>query len=172
VRPQLTFLGFVRVEPAGIPTAFWRSVGPSHNVFVVESFIDELAAAAKQDPVAYRLASSRRRRVPKPSSSSRHKRPAGDSPWPKGLAVVFRSSTPSPTTWRISPKSKSRRTARFVSGVSSARLIAALSSIPISSERRFRAGSFSESLRRFTARSRSRTAASSKPTSILIKCCG
>jgi isoquinoline 1-oxidoreductase subunit beta len=47
---------YVRVEPPGIPTAFWRSVGPSHNVFVAESFIDELAAAAKQDPVAYRLA--------------------------------------------------------------------------------------------------------------------
>lgn len=47
---------YLRVEPPGIPTAFWRSVGPSHNVFVVESFMDELAAAAKQDPVAYRLA--------------------------------------------------------------------------------------------------------------------
>jgi len=45
-----------RVEPPGIPTAFWRSVGPSHTVFVVESFVDELAAAAKQDPVAYRRA--------------------------------------------------------------------------------------------------------------------
>ena len=45
---------YVQVEPPGIPTAFWRSVGPSHNVFVTESFIDELAAAAKQDPVAYR----------------------------------------------------------------------------------------------------------------------
>ena len=47
---------YLRVEPPGIPTAFWRSVGPSHNVFVTESFMDELAAAAKQDPVAYRLA--------------------------------------------------------------------------------------------------------------------
>ena len=47
---------YVRVEPPGIPTAFWRSVGPSHNVFVTESFIDELAVAAKQDPVAYRRA--------------------------------------------------------------------------------------------------------------------
>jgi isoquinoline 1-oxidoreductase beta subunit len=47
---------YLRVEPAGIPTAFWRSVGPSHNVFVTESFMDELAAAAKQDPVAYRRA--------------------------------------------------------------------------------------------------------------------
>ena len=47
---------YVRVEPPGIPTAFWRSVGPSHNVFVTESFIDELAAAAKKDPVEYRRA--------------------------------------------------------------------------------------------------------------------
>lgn len=47
---------YIRVEPPGIPTAFWRSVGPSHNVFVTEGFMDELAVAAKQDPVAYRLA--------------------------------------------------------------------------------------------------------------------
>jgi isoquinoline 1-oxidoreductase beta subunit len=47
---------YLRVEPPGIPTAFWRSVGPSHNVFVTESFIDELAAAARQDPVTYRRA--------------------------------------------------------------------------------------------------------------------
>jgi isoquinoline 1-oxidoreductase beta subunit len=47
---------YLRVEPPGVPTAFWRSVGPSHTVFVTESFIDELAAAAKQDPVAYRRA--------------------------------------------------------------------------------------------------------------------
>jgi isoquinoline 1-oxidoreductase beta subunit len=47
---------YLRVEPPGVPTAFWRSVGPSHNVFVTESFIDELAAVAKQDPVTYRRA--------------------------------------------------------------------------------------------------------------------
>ena len=47
---------YVRVEPPGIPTAFWRSVGPSHNVFVTESIIDEMAAAAKQDPFEYRRA--------------------------------------------------------------------------------------------------------------------
>jgi isoquinoline 1-oxidoreductase beta subunit len=47
---------YLRVEAQGVPTAFWRSVGPSHNVFVTESFMDELATAAKQDPVAYRLA--------------------------------------------------------------------------------------------------------------------
>jgi len=47
---------YVRHEPAGVPTAFWRGVGPTHNVFVVESFIDELAQASKQDPVAFRRA--------------------------------------------------------------------------------------------------------------------
>jgi isoquinoline 1-oxidoreductase beta subunit len=47
---------YVRVEPPGVATAFWRGVGPVHNVFVVESFVDELAAAAKQDPAEYRKA--------------------------------------------------------------------------------------------------------------------
>jgi isoquinoline 1-oxidoreductase beta subunit len=51
-----THVEYVQVEPKGIPTAFWRSVGPSHNIFVTEGFMDELAVAAKQDPVAYRLA--------------------------------------------------------------------------------------------------------------------
>ncbi|MED5618479.1 xanthine dehydrogenase family protein molybdopterin-binding subunit [Ideonella sp. BN130291] len=46
---------YVRHEPP-LPTAFWRGVGATHNVWVVESFVDELAAAARQDPVAYRLA--------------------------------------------------------------------------------------------------------------------
>ena len=44
-------------SPRGVvPVQWWRSVGHSHTAFVVESFIDELAHAAKQDPVAYRLA--------------------------------------------------------------------------------------------------------------------
>ena len=47
---------YVRQEPPGIPTAFWRGVGPTHNIFVVESFIDELAAATRQDPFQYRRA--------------------------------------------------------------------------------------------------------------------
>ena len=47
---------YVRQEPPGIPTAFWRGVGTTHNIFVVESFMDELAAAAKQDPFEYRRA--------------------------------------------------------------------------------------------------------------------
>ena len=43
-----------RVAEPGIPTTFWRSVGYSQNTFFTESFIDELAAAAGKDPVAFR----------------------------------------------------------------------------------------------------------------------
>ena len=47
---------FVRRDPAGVPTGWWRGVGPTRSVFAVESFMDELAAAAQQDPVRYRRA--------------------------------------------------------------------------------------------------------------------
>ncbi len=40
--------------PPGLDVGWWRGVGPTHNLFVIESFIDELAQRAKQDPVAYR----------------------------------------------------------------------------------------------------------------------
>jgi isoquinoline 1-oxidoreductase beta subunit len=40
---------------SGVPVGFWRSVGHSHNAFFSESFIDELAVATKQDPLAFRL---------------------------------------------------------------------------------------------------------------------
>ena len=38
----------------GIPVSFWRSVGYSQNTFFTESFMDELAAAAKKDPLEFR----------------------------------------------------------------------------------------------------------------------
>jgi isoquinoline 1-oxidoreductase subunit beta len=45
---------YVRHEPPGVRTSFWRGVGPNNNVFAVESFIDELAAKAARDPLEFR----------------------------------------------------------------------------------------------------------------------
>ncbi|HET8947673.1 MAG TPA: xanthine dehydrogenase family protein molybdopterin-binding subunit [Candidatus Polarisedimenticolia bacterium] len=63
----------VRVEyapaPSVVPRGWWRSVDASQNVFVVESFLDECAAAAKKDPLRYRLDLLKEaRRVPYPGS--------------------------------------------------------------------------------------------------------
>jgi len=77
----------------GIPIGFWRSVGPSQNGFIIESFIDELAHAARKDPFEYRRALL--------GKSPRHKavlelvanRSNWGSPLPggraRGIAVVF-----------------------------------------------------------------------------------
>ena len=48
---------YVRHEtPPGLAIGWWRGVGVTHNAFMVEGFIDELAALAKKDPVEYRRA--------------------------------------------------------------------------------------------------------------------
>jgi isoquinoline 1-oxidoreductase beta subunit len=50
----------------GVPTLWWRSVGHTHNAFVVETFLDELAHAAGKDSFEYRRALLRKQ--------GRHKR--------------------------------------------------------------------------------------------------
>jgi isoquinoline 1-oxidoreductase beta subunit len=48
---------YVRHEaPPGLATGNWRGVGPTRNVFVVESVVDDLARAAGRDPLDYRRA--------------------------------------------------------------------------------------------------------------------
>lgn len=38
-----------------VPVLWWRAVGSTHTAFSTETFIDEVAASAGQDPVAFRL---------------------------------------------------------------------------------------------------------------------
>ncbi len=45
---------YARREP-GVQIWFWRSVGHSQNLFFLESFIDEMAAAAGKDPYEFRI---------------------------------------------------------------------------------------------------------------------
>ena len=42
-------------DDIAVPVLWWRSVGSTHTAFSTETFIDEVAAAAGQDPVAFRL---------------------------------------------------------------------------------------------------------------------
>jgi len=49
-----------------VPVLWWRSVGHTHNAFVMETLIDELATRAKMDPIAYR------RKLLKPDAKKLH----------------------------------------------------------------------------------------------------
>jgi isoquinoline 1-oxidoreductase beta subunit len=51
-----TEVRFVRHDPQGVLTGWWRGVGATRSVFAVESFVDELATAVQQDPVSFRRA--------------------------------------------------------------------------------------------------------------------
>lgn len=44
------------LHDTGVQVGFWRAVSNNMNLFALESFIDELALAAKRDPVEFRLA--------------------------------------------------------------------------------------------------------------------
>ncbi len=50
-----TVNGSVKRTPSALPTGWWRAVNFTHNAWVIEAFMDELAAKAKMDPLQYRL---------------------------------------------------------------------------------------------------------------------
>jgi CO/xanthine dehydrogenase Mo-binding subunit len=52
--PNFSTRGYETRVP--VPLGMWRSVAASQNMFFMESFIDEIAAAAKMDPLAFRRA--------------------------------------------------------------------------------------------------------------------
>jgi isoquinoline 1-oxidoreductase subunit beta len=45
----------VQHPKVNVPVLWWRSVGSTHTAFVMETLVDEIARATKQDPVAYRM---------------------------------------------------------------------------------------------------------------------
>ena len=162
---------YLRVEPPGIPTAFWRSVGPSHNVFVTESFMDELAAAAKQDAVAYRLALLDKSPRAKAVLELAAEKAGWGQPLPNGLAAASPSRLAFATYVAQVAEVEVAKDGTVRSGASSARSTAASWLIPTSSAHRSRAGLFSVLPPRFMARSHSKMAVWSRPTSTLTRCC-
>ncbi|HEY2019967.1 xanthine dehydrogenase family protein molybdopterin-binding subunit [Paraburkholderia sp.] len=77
-----------------VPIGFWRSVGHSHQAFFTESFTDEAAVAAGQDPIAFRAA-----------LLARH---------PRHLAVLQRVATISAWGSPLKPAADGARCARGV----------------------------------------------------------
>lgn len=56
-KPSYAFPNFkveAKILETGVPVGAWRSVGPSQNGWVMESFIDEIAHLARKDPFEYR----------------------------------------------------------------------------------------------------------------------
>jgi isoquinoline 1-oxidoreductase beta subunit len=85
---------YVRQEPpAGLTTGWWRGVGVTHNAFMVEGFVDELAAAAKQDPVSYRRALLTKSPRAKAVLDLAAEKAGWDKPLPagigRGVSIVF-----------------------------------------------------------------------------------
>ncbi|PTR10372.1 MULTISPECIES: molybdopterin cofactor-binding domain-containing protein [unclassified Novosphingobium] len=70
---------FKQVESA-MPTGWWRGVGGLRNTFVIESFADELALAAGQDPLAWRLA-----QITDPRARAVLQKAAAEAGWGKAL---------------------------------------------------------------------------------------
>jgi isoquinoline 1-oxidoreductase subunit beta len=52
---QLPMRLAVHHPQVNVPVLWWRSVGSTHTAYVMETLLDEVARATKQDPVAYRL---------------------------------------------------------------------------------------------------------------------
>jgi isoquinoline 1-oxidoreductase beta subunit len=101
----------VRLEynPAAtsVPRAWWRSVENSFNGFAVESFIDELAAAAGQDPFQFRKALLVKQKSTKP--------PTDDDVNPERLRAVLELAAEKSGWGKPLPKGKGRGIASYSS---------------------------------------------------------
>ena len=92
---------------SAVPRAWWRSVENSFNGFVVESFIDELAAAAGQDPVQFRKSL-----LGKPAN---WKAKSEDDPDPARLRGVLELAAEKAGWGKPLPKGRGRGIAAFCS---------------------------------------------------------
>jgi isoquinoline 1-oxidoreductase beta subunit len=92
---------------SSVPRAWWRSVENSFNGFAVESFVDELAAAAGQDPVQFRKSL-----LMKPAN---WKAKSEDDPDPARLRGVLELAAEKADWSKPLPKGRGRGIAAFAS---------------------------------------------------------
>jgi isoquinoline 1-oxidoreductase beta subunit len=73
------------VRSSAVPVGYWRGAAHSQNPFVRECFIDELAHAAKRDPLDYRLALLPEKSKERAVLEAAAKAIGWRTPWPQGL---------------------------------------------------------------------------------------
>ena len=78
----------LHITSANVRTGALRSLGAAPNVFAIESFMDELAAAAGQDPIAFRLAHTRDPRLRRVLEAVRERSGWGRAERRRGLGVA------------------------------------------------------------------------------------
>ena len=141
----------------GVPVLWWRSVGSTHTAFSTETFLDELAHAAR--PRSARAAPRAAGQASAPSRGARTSPPrrrAGGSRCRPGARARHRGARVVRQRRRAGGRGLARgRTACRRSSASCAPSTAASPSTPTSCARRWRAASASAWRRRCGARSRS-----------------
>jgi len=154
----------------GVPVLWWRAVGSTHTAFAVETFLDELAAAAGQDPLDFRLAML--------GASPRHagvlrlaaEKAGWGTPPPegrsRGIALAESFSTFVAETVEVSMSDAGPIVHRVVCAVDCG------IAINPDTVRRWRGRSASASARRWPRRSRLKAARSFRPTTTPTLHCG
>jgi len=102
-----------------VPVLWWRAVGSTHTAYVMETLIDEIAVATKQDPVAYRLAllgsgpkTARHRaalQLAVDASGYARRKPAPGTAWGVALHESFESVVAYVVQVRLQGRGKERR---------------------------------------------------------------
>ena len=161
----------------GVPVLWWRSVGSTHTAYSTETFVDELAAAAGKDPVAFRRAllakhprfvaalgpgggEGRLGQAARAGQGRREARPR------RGRARVLRHRRGAGRRGDRQGQGAARRPRRLRGRT------AASPSTRTTCARRWKAASASACRRRCTARSPSPTAPSTSRISTITRCCG
>ena len=132
---------YVRAEPKGVVTGFWRGVGPNNNLLAIESSMDELARKAGKGPVEFRRGMlGKNPRALAALSFSPPRNPAGARRCRRGSGAAFACNPRSQSSSRPSWRRKSTNLARCICAASRVRSIPALRSIRTRSRRTSRAG--------------------------------
>ncbi len=94
-----------------VPAGFWRGVNLNQNTIYLESFIDELAHATRQDPLALRRKLMANHPKHLAVLNAVAQRVGWDTPAPRACSVAWPRPWVSAVMWRPAPRCRSTRTA-------------------------------------------------------------